>query len=72
MAQGPSQLWGADIIYIRTDSGFLYLAVVVDAFSRRVVSWAMKTQRLLSLLINYRITDPDVEDVLMEEREVLG
>ncbi len=40
-AQGPNQLWVADITYIRTDSGFLYLAVVVDTFSRRVVGWAM-------------------------------
>jgi len=40
-AQGPDRLWVADITYIPTRSGFLYLAVVVDAWSRRVVGWAM-------------------------------
>ena len=40
-ADGPDQLWVADITYVPTGSGFLYLAVVLDAFSRRVVGWAM-------------------------------
>ena len=40
-ASGPDQLWIADITYIPTLSGFLYLAVVLDAFSRRVVGWSM-------------------------------
>ena len=47
---GPDQLWVADITYIPTWAGFLYLAVVVDAFSRRVVgSMAnnLKTQLVL-------------------------
>jgi putative transposase len=34
-------LWVADITYIPTWSGFLYLAVVLDAFSRRIVGWSM-------------------------------
>src|SRR5581483_6473932 len=37
----PDKLWVADATYIATAEGFLYLAVVVDAFSRRVVGWAM-------------------------------
>lgn len=40
-AQAPDRLWVADITYLRTWEGFLYLAVVVDACSRRVVGWAM-------------------------------
>jgi putative transposase len=40
-AEGPDRLWVADITYIPTWSGFLYLAVVVDAWSRRVVGWSM-------------------------------
>jgi putative transposase len=40
-ASGPDQLWVADITYIPTWGGWLYLAVVVDAWSRRVVGWAM-------------------------------
>jgi len=42
-AAGPNQLWVADITYIATWAGFLYLAVVPDAWSRRVVGWAMAT-----------------------------
>lgn len=37
-----NQLWVADITYVRLDEGFAYLAVVLDAFSRRVVGWAMQ------------------------------
>jgi putative transposase len=40
---GPDQLWVADITYVPTWAGFLYLAVVLDAWSRRVVGWAMAT-----------------------------
>lgn len=36
---GPNQLWVADITYIRLKQEFIYLAVVLDAFSRRVVGW---------------------------------
>ncbi len=36
----PNRLWVADITYVRTWEGWLYLAVVLDAFSRRVVGWA--------------------------------
>jgi putative transposase len=53
-APAPNRLWVADITYIPTWSGFLYLAVVVDAFSRRVVGWAMalhlRTELVLAAL----------------------
>jgi putative transposase len=42
-APAPNRLWVADITYIPTGAGFLYLAVVLDVFSRRVVGWAMET-----------------------------
>ena len=38
---GPDQLWVADLTYIRVLSGFVYLAVILDAWSRRVVGWAL-------------------------------
>jgi len=37
----PNQLWVADLIQHMTGEGWLYLATVLDAFSRRVVGWAM-------------------------------
>ena len=40
-AERPDQLWVADITYVRTWAGWLYLAVVLDAWSRRIVGWAM-------------------------------
>jgi putative transposase len=40
-AAAPDRLWTADITYLPTLAGFLYLAVVLDVFSRRVVGWAM-------------------------------
>lgn len=40
-AERPNQLWVADATYVPTWSGFLYLAIVLDVFSRKVVGWAM-------------------------------
>jgi transposase InsO family protein len=40
-ATGPNQLWVADITYIQTREGWLYLAAILDLYSRRVVGWAM-------------------------------
>jgi putative transposase len=39
-ASGPNEKWGADISYVWTKEGWLYLAVVIDLFARRVVGWA--------------------------------
>jgi putative transposase len=54
VAGAPDQLWVADITYIPTCAGFLYLAVVLDAFSRKIVGWAMaehlRTELVLSAL----------------------
>lgn len=38
---GPNQAWVSDITYIRTRSGWLYLAVVLDLYARKVVGWSM-------------------------------
>lgn len=54
VAEAPDQLWVADITYIPTWAGFLYLAVVLDAFSRKIVGWSMaehlRTELVLSAL----------------------
>jgi putative transposase len=49
---GPDRLWVADITYIPTWAGFLYLAVVLDAWSRRVVGWAMATHLRTELVLD--------------------
>ena len=50
-ADGPDQLWVADITYVPTCVGFLYLAVVLDVWSRRVVGWAMETHLRTDLVL---------------------
>ena len=50
-APRPDALWVADITYIPTWAGFLYLAVVIDAFSRRVVGWAMQNHLRSALVL---------------------
>lgn len=40
----PNQVWVGDITYIRTDEGWLYLAVLLDLYSRQVVGWQMSTR----------------------------
>jgi putative transposase len=51
-ATAPDQLWVADITYIPTWAGFLYLAVVLDAFSRRIVGWSMSTTLTTQVVLN--------------------
>jgi putative transposase len=50
-AAAPNQAWVTDITYVRTYEGFLYLAVVVDLFSRRVVGWSMQNTLSRDLVI---------------------
>ena len=50
-ADGPDQLWVADITYIPTWAGFLYLAVVMDVFSRRIVGWCMEDHLRTDLVL---------------------
>jgi putative transposase len=51
-ATTPNQLWVADITYIPTWAGFLFLAVVLDAYSRRIVGWAMATTLKTDLVLD--------------------
>lgn len=48
----PNTVWVTDITYIRTYEGWLYLAVVLDLFSRQVVGWSMKPQMTSDLAID--------------------
>jgi putative transposase len=48
----PNQVWVTDITYIRTWVGFLYLAVVMDLFSRKIVGWSMKTNLNREIVID--------------------
>ena len=52
MAERPNLLWVADITYIPTWAGFLYLAVVLDACSRRIVGWSMATTLATRLVVD--------------------
>ena len=51
-ADRPDVLWVADITYVPTWAGFLYLAVVLDAFSRRIVGWSMATTLATPLVLD--------------------
>ncbi len=48
----PNQSWVTDITYIKTHEGWLYLAVVVDLFSRRVIGWSMKSRITKELVLD--------------------
>jgi putative transposase len=49
---GPNKLWVADITYIPTWSGFLYLSVVLDVWSRKIVGWAMAAHMQTELVLS--------------------
>ena len=51
-ADEPDKLWVADITYVPTWAGFIYLSVVLDAFSRRIVGWAMGHDLKAQLVID--------------------
>lgn len=64
-ADAPNQKWVADITFIATHEGWLYLAVVLDLFARRVVGWAMDThlqgalvERALTMACHHRLPAP--------------
>ena len=48
--EAPNQLWCGDITYIATDEGWLYLAAVIDMFSRQVVGWSLQEHMQTSLV----------------------
>jgi putative transposase len=52
VATAPNQLWVADITYVPTLSGFLFVAIVLDVFSRRVVGWAMANHLRTKLVLD--------------------
>jgi putative transposase len=51
VANRPNQVWLADITYIATGEGWLYLAVILDLFTRKVVGWAMRDHMRAELTI---------------------
>jgi putative transposase len=66
-AESPDRKWGSDISYVWTAEGWLYLAVVIDLFSRRVVGWATSDRLKRSLAVDAlrraiatRSTSPDL------------
>jgi putative transposase len=60
----PNQLWVADITYVRLDEAFVYLAAVLDAFSRKVVGWALADHLQASLAL-------EALQMALDSREVL-
>ena len=51
-ANGPDQLWVADMTYVPTWAGFIYLAIVLDVWSRRIVGWAMSTSLATKVVLD--------------------
>jgi hypothetical protein len=63
MAERPNELWVADITFLPTLAGFLYLAVVLDAWSRRIVGWAFSADLKARVVL-------DALDVALAARKV--
>jgi transposase InsO family protein len=51
-AAGPNEKWGVDISYVWTAEGWLYLAIVLDLFSRRIIGWAVSDRLKKDLALN--------------------
>jgi transposase InsO family protein len=50
--QGPNQLWAADITYISSRQGWVYIAAILDLYSRRIVGWAVSSQINTELVLS--------------------
>ncbi len=71
-ATGPDQIRLADITYLRTPSGFVYLAVVLDAWSRRVVGWALAesmTTQLVSRALEQALAERQPAPTLLHHSD---
>lgn len=64
-ATRPNEKWAADITYVPTHQGWLYLAVIIDLYSRRVVGWAMAEQQTTALTVT-------ALDMALRQRPVLA
>lgn len=64
-AEGPDELWVSDITYVPTQGGTLYLAVVLDVWSRRIVGWAMESHLRTELVLK-------ALDMALEQRKPDG
>ena len=67
-AESPNEKWVSDITYIEVDDGWVYLAVVMDLFSRRIVGWAMDEEMKVDLVLqafNMAISQRDVSPGLI-------
>ena len=51
-AEKPNQIWVTDITYIRTYEGWLYLAVVLDLYSRQIVGWSMQSRMTTAIVMD--------------------
>jgi transposase InsO family protein len=61
----PNRVWASDITYVRTEDGWLYLAVILDLFSRRVVGWSLQPRlhtdivlSALTMALGQRVPEP--------------
>ena len=64
IATAANQLWVADITYVRLAEEFVYLAVILDAFSRRVIGWSLARHLQASLAL-------DALEMALKSREVI-
>ena len=51
-AAAPDRIWTADITYVHTQEGFVYLAFILDVYSRRVVGWSMANHLRAELVVD--------------------
>ena len=71
-ADGPDRLWFADITYVRTHQGWLYLAVVMDVWSRMIVGWSMSARMTAELADDALKTDDALKMAIARRRPPEG
>lgn len=70
----PDTAWVSDITYIKTYEGFLYLAVVIDLYSRRVIGWATQSRQSTDLVLppaNTPLETPPPRTVVIDRQQAV-
>ena len=71
-AQGPDEKWGVDISYVWTAEGWLYLAIVLDLYSRKIVGWSISDRMKRGVVLKARLAyslGPESKEARVDPRE---
>lgn len=73
---GPGQVWAGDITYLKTGEGWMYLSIIMDLHSRRIIDWAISSRMTTGLILQslrqaYRLRKRPKEVILRKYNHLI-